>query len=676
MGMFRKKKTFKFRANPYAEFHIVYAKARKGFWTGFNFSRQNFKKIWPELSVFLAVLVLGWALLQSSRLAAVTLSIKEKILMGGKSGAEMLRLAKSSLEKRDLESAGVELGDAVENFKQSQQELFAVRQNFMGLSRLLPQERAAAKLLEGSLNLAEAGQSGLVLAKLTSNLSFGAQGLSAEADINEIYSQLVVFESKISRAFQALSEIDPGKLPPNERDDFEKNFTKVKAVADSAATLKSLGKLGQIFLTGKKNVLLLFENNNELRPTGGFMGSFGGAVLNNGKLESLKISSIYDLDGQLAEKIVPPSPIIAVNDRWFLRDSNWFTSFPESAALISAFYEKEGGETPDLIIALTPQTLEKIIEVTGPLKTPGGLTINEENLLEQIQILTTSTAEDPSNEPKKILGQLLTELLQKISQLDAPQKTRVLKALSESLSEKSLLAFSRIPEAADIFSQFNWAGQILPTDRDFLLMSFANLGGTKTDLSVQRSAALNSYVNRGGEIQNTLTISLKNLMPEMPFSENKTFVRVYVPEGSKLLSSEGFDKLELPAPDNEDYKSSSAIRDWEKTSVKDVVTGTVIGEESGKTFFGNWVILKAGESRQIKIVYQLPWRLKKLDRLSLMLQKQPGVTWEEFGYTLSIPGRQAIWATAADFTQKNGIWSLKNHLNKDVFSGMVLMQDN
>jgi hypothetical protein len=113
MGIFRKKRIFKFRANPYAEFHIVYAKARKGFWAGFNFSRQNLKKIWPELSVFLAVLVLGWALLQSSRLAAVGLNIKEKILSGGKSGAEMLKLAKSSLENRDLESASMDPACAV-----------------------------------------------------------------------------------------------------------------------------------------------------------------------------------------------------------------------------------------------------------------------------------------------------------------------------------------------------------------------------------------------------------------------------------------------------------------------------------------------------------------------------------------------------------------------------------
>ena len=673
--MFFKKKTFKFRANPYAEFNIAYTKIRRGFWSGFNFSKKNLQKHWPEISTFLAVLILGWALLQSSRLAAIGLNMKEKIISGGKNGAEMLKQAKTSLEKKDLKSAGLELDQAFSDFKQSQEDLSALRKNFLGLSALLPQQRTAEKIIGASLSLAEAGQSGVVLARLTSSLTFGPQGLGSESNMEEIYGQLEVFASKLQKASLELDGIDPGDLPESEREDFQKNAEKVKNGAQAATTLKSLAQLGRTFFSGKKTILLLFQNNNEIRPTGGFMGSFGTMELSDGKIESLKVSSIYDLDGQLIEKIVPPSPLMAVNDRWFMRDSNWFGSFPESAALITSFFEKEGGETPDLVLAVTPECIKKIVAITGPLTGPDGTRLDNENLQEKIQLLTSSSPADPSNEPKKILGQLLTQLMQKVGELDKAGSAKALKAVSESFLSKDLQIYSRIPEAESIFSEFNWNGEILDSERDYLLMSFANLGGTKTDLSISRAARLESTITSNGEIKNSLSIDLKNLMPSLPSANNKSFLRIYVPKGSRLISAEGFDKLNLPEPEKEGYKTNSAVYNWEKSSSKNMVTGTVIGEESNKTIFANWIELKAGESRRIEITYVLPFKVKKLDRMSLLIQKQPGINWSEFDYGLNAQGRKMLWSTTELVSTTEDSWRLKTQLNKDNFFGMVLMQE-
>src|SRR5258706_15817855 len=52
-------------------------------------------------------------------------------------------------------------------------------------------------------------------------------------------------------------------------------------------------------MKNKKTYLLLFQNNAELRPGGGFIGSYGLAVINKGKLQQLTIHNTYDADGQL-----------------------------------------------------------------------------------------------------------------------------------------------------------------------------------------------------------------------------------------------------------------------------------------------------------------------------------------------------------------------------------------
>ena len=151
----------------------------------------------------------------------------------------------------------------------------------------------------------------------------------------------------------------------------------------------------------QKRILVIFQNQNELRSTGGFIGSFADILLQDGKIQNINISSIYDLDGQLNENIRPPAPILSVNNRWYFRDANWFTSFDESAKKIISFYEKEGGETPSLLLAITPQVISELLKITGPLKTKDNIELNQDNFLENLQVLTQTDREDPSNEPKK-----------------------------------------------------------------------------------------------------------------------------------------------------------------------------------------------------------------------------------------------------------------------------------
>src|SRR3989344_12160 len=565
--MFFKRKNFRLHAHQYSKFNLSYKSRAK-------FSLREFaasgaaalKKNKSEILAFLFVALFAWAGLQSARISAIALEVRQKIFSGAGAGVGYLDEAKEALKNQDLSRASENFSLSLKNFRASQKELETLEKNLLGATKLIPQKKDADNLLKASISLAEAGQALVSFGSLASHFSFGAEGLlRGGVDFKDLSAQLEIINARLSEASDFIEKTKLNNLPADTREKITGNLEKINDALSASQILRQPVALGQTFFTGQKQILLLMQNNNELRPSGGFPGSFGAIKLASGKIEYLKISSIYDLDGQLGEKIRPPGPVLAVNDRWFLRDANWFASFDKSAEKTISFYEKEGGETPDLVIALTPSLISELMKITGPLKIEGREDLNSENLQERLQVLTQSDPADPSNEPKKILGSLYTQLFQTLGSLEPAQKIRALDALQKSLSAKQLLFYTKDSKARKIFDSFNCSGKILPADRDYLLISAANLGGTKTDLVIKQQISLSSSISRSGQTTNTLVITRSNTMPDVPGAENKSFIRVFAPLGSKLLKAEGFDRVELPRPDGEGYKTDSDVLKWEKT---------------------------------------------------------------------------------------------------------------
>ena len=131
--------------------------------------------------------------------------------------------------------------------------------------------------------------------------------------------------------------------------------------------------------------LLLFQNNDELRATGGFPGSMAVLKMDQGRMEELEIpgGGIYDIAGQVSERVVAPQPMHLVNPHWNIQDANWHPNFPDSAKRILAFYENGGGESLDGVIALTPNLVENLLKITGPMElgAPYNVTITAENVV-------------------------------------------------------------------------------------------------------------------------------------------------------------------------------------------------------------------------------------------------------------------------------------------------------
>ena len=629
------------------------------------------------LFVFVVIAFLGWATLGSLNLIAKALDIKNKIMHTAFLGNAYLSQAKDALGDQDFSRAENRFSLAYQTLSRGQSQILESGQALGQILNLVPQKRDADKLLEAASLVAQAGQSSISLQQNLSSLKLTAAGISGDGRTAEIFESLEGDLSRglnqISRANNLVAEVDVNNLPAENREAFSDLKQKLFIAQFSLSNFKEVFAVAKNLLLGEKHVLLLFENNNELRAGGGFIGTYGDLKIQDDNITKINVSSVYDLDGQLKQNIRPPVPILNINDRWFLRDANWFASWPESAKKISSFYEMEGNQTPDLVIAITPNIIVDWLKITGPVSLPAyGATLTNENFVEQTQAISTISDNLPTNSPKQILADLFPLLLGKISSAESALWPQIIQSLQDNLNSKQIVIYSKDPSLQKQLADFHWDGGLKATDRDFLSIVASNLGGTKTDLFIDQKISLTTQIASDGAITNELEITRTNKMPELAQTENTSYLRIYTPLGSKLISNIGFDYKRLVDLNQENYQVDDDLRVSEENSVTENLTQTTIGRESGKTFFGNWLELKGGQTKTIKLVYQLPFKLNEIDRHSLLLQKQIGAINANFSWTLNFQGRQIDWKNFDTNSLDTSSLNSDILLSKDYFLGMVM----
>ncbi len=296
----------------------------------------------------------------------------------------------------------------------------------------------------------------------------------------------------------------------------------------------------------KKTYLVLFQNNNELRPTGGFIGSYARIDFEGGKLKRLEVNDIYAIDGQLNLHVEPPKEIkedLGQKD-WFLRDSNWEPDFPTAARQAAWFYTKETGVRADGVIALDLKAIENLLSVMGPLDIADyNEKVTSENLF-ATSIAHAETGFFPGSQSKKnFLTALANQLFDKLFFLPNQNWPGIVSSLDKSLAQKHFMIYLDDPKLFSYMASQNWAGVLPRPDtakegslNDFLAVVEANLGANKSNYYVDRNYQLDTTIGKEGEITHRLKINYTNRSPAntWPAGTYKNRVRVYLPFGAKL----------------------------------------------------------------------------------------------------------------------------------------------
>lgn len=627
------------------------------------------------LVLFFVISVSCFALISVGTLLAEGLHIKGRILGQATNAVSKLEQGKDKLASENLEEAQNKFELALRSFQDSQKLVTDTNVLIQATAALLPAGKDAQNLLVSG---AAGSQAALHLTKLFGlfkALHMDASGFHTDnggESIAQLQAEFSLAKQYIHEAAMSASKVNAGRIPEENREKFEKARTELILLNGSLETVGSALDVIVSLSTGHKHILLLLQNSNELRATGGFPGTFGAFEVENGTIIKQTISSIYDLDGQLKSRYAPPLPLRAVNDRWYMRDSNWFASFPDSAETMISFYEEEAHATPDVVIAITPQLATSLLELTGPISVPGYTTaLDADNFVEVTQVETSIHYDKEENKPKKMLSEFFPLFLSRLASFPRDDMPSILLSLEKSFAAKDILMYARDGALAEKLRTLSWDGRLVDTARDYLSIVSTNLGGTKTDLSMEQSAELTSTVAPDGTVINTLTITRSNPLPHVKGLENKNFMRMYVPQGSKLLSSKGFSYMDLGSiGSTATNKAHPKAAEWEARAVTEVASGMLVGQEAGKTFFGNWINLEGGQRQTLEVVYELPFKVQALDRLSLAVQKQPGARTYVLDYTIQVPGRTLVWAS--DNTAAGDSVTKELDIDKDRFFGVVV----
>ena len=204
-------------------------------------------------------------------------------------------------------------------------------------------------------DLVEAGrlisQAGLDLADALEKIS-GINLISiiqkeTKTNILEVLGQfrldMVQGSRNLNEATSLIANADSGLIPESEKYKFDELKIRLpefngfieKAINYSDALMTMLGQ------SSPQRYVLLFQNTSELRPTGGFPGSYALIEFDKGAMKEFFVDDIYNPDGQMKEKIIPPRPLQKITPNWGMRDANWFIDFQVSAKKIAEFYYKD-----------------------------------------------------------------------------------------------------------------------------------------------------------------------------------------------------------------------------------------------------------------------------------------------------------------------------------------------
>jgi hypothetical protein len=372
-----------------------------------------------------------------------------------------------------------------------------------------------------------------------------------------------------------------------------------------------------------KTYLLLLQNNMELRPTGGFIGSFALLTVQKGKIQNLTISDVYTADGQLKGHVDPPEPIRKYLNQpnWFLRDSNFDPDFAQSAQQAIWFLDKEINLKVDGVIAVNLFVLTDILRVTGPIKLAdfNNEIIHADNFFIKASEYSQENFFPGSNQKKDFLLSVSRNIQYTIFDNPNINMLPLLDLLKRSFENKNVMLYSIDKDTQKFLDENNLSGRISqigcihPKNAqnsdssfcyfDYLSINEANFGINKANYFVNKSILINKYISDKGLLNTLIKISYENIAnSELKLGgDYKSYLRLILPVGTRINEVKiGDNVLADDSLEKEDYGFD-------------------------KVMFGLLIMVSEGKKLDVYFNYQLPFPIERsFGQYQFYYQKQSG----------------------------------------------------
>jgi len=451
---------------------------------------------------------------------------------------------------------------------------------------------------------------------------------------------LEVARRQLAEVRAARSQIDPEALSPRVGDMLERldRYLPVfETAVDAALVAPNLLGAG-----APRSYLVVAQNNQELRGTGGFVSGVGELRVEDGKLLSLAFGDSYAVDNFEVPHEVAPLEFrqMLLGDLLLFRDANWNPDFPTSAQKMIQIYSQDQGVETHGVIALDLTALHLLVAAAGPLQVDGiEEPVTAQNVLAIIgQQWAAGTGDSGSDwwlRRKDFMGDIASALLERLSTPEDLDPVELGWAVKKALDEKHVLAYLQDPDAAALLRNQGWDGALPQpsSEQGFLMVVDSNVGFNKVDPNVARSIDYQIDLADPGVPRARLSLRYQNFssrpveacVQEARYGDTYAdmlercywdYVRVYVPAGSELL--DGPD-LSLPP--------GSLLARNEGAGLPQTIEPAL--SEGGWSVWTAFFDLAPMEERQLVWEYRLPPTVVERSadgtyRYGLRVQKQAG----------------------------------------------------
>jgi len=390
--------------------------------------------------------------------------------------------------------------------------------------------------------------------------------------------------------------------------------------------------------------LLLFQNDAELRPTGGFLTAYATLNILQGKITPGVSEDIYSLDNSFSGKVPAPDPIkkyLPLVYTWYLRDMNLSPDFKVSMDTFTKYYN----QTPiapevDAVIAVDSDFMVNLLKILGPIGVPGyGGKFSAEidprcdcpQVIYELENIITRPTYEIREGRKSILGPLMNSMLANMMGSPKAKWAEFFTAFTDSVREKHLLMYFFDEEHQQAVEALGAAGRINSYNGDYLHINDTNFAGAKSNLFVEQEVAEDITVNGDGSLTKKLTLTYRNPQPGSNCNLEagqlclngllRDWIRIYVPTGSVLTAARGFE-LDM---------------------------GT--GEDLGHTVFDGFFTLAPESVKKLEVEYTVPAGLATAVgnawELPLLIQKQPGIGTVKHTITFN-GGKPLVYEVSSD----------------------------
>ena len=358
----------------------------------------------------------------------------------------------------------------------------------------------------------------------------------------------------------------------------------------------------------EKTYLVWFQNDGELRATGGFITAYGFLKVKDGELIEVESDDIYQLD----RKFVPTEEPPEVFRKYLLltifpiRDINISPDFRESAEKFLSFYQTIPSQPKvDGVIAIDTSLVEKFLKITGPITLKQyGETFSAKphpdyrisDAVYKLELYAQRILKGRTGR-KGPVGDLMEKVLDRLFNAKSEQFPVIFDTVLGSLEAKNIQFYFFDQKAQKLTEELGFAGRIKDFDKDYLHVNNSNVAGLKGNFFTKYGVEQEIVIQSDGTVVKKVTTSISNTFRYDGWlnATYQNWLRLYVPKGSKLLE-------------------------------KNIDTDFEQKNELGKTVWSSFSRTPPFTSTRSSFTYELPFKVKKGGLYKMLIQKQGGYT--------------------------------------------------